>query len=99
MTHYGRDEAHLSPELELMHMNEHRPELAAPGRAGVGADDTTVTEWVEPSLFAAAGDWCEADIFRRARIKFFSMNQRFVNFSLDMCVKGWFFLQFLFLVF
>ena len=37
-----------------MHVEEHQPEFAATGSGGLGIDDTTLFESVEPSLFAGA---------------------------------------------
>ena len=39
-----------------MHMEEHQPESACTGCGGLGIDDFTSIEGVEPSSFAATGD-------------------------------------------
>ena len=39
-----------------MQMEEHQPGSAATGRGGMGTDDTTLIERVEPSSFVAAAD-------------------------------------------
>ena len=54
-TQNTRDEVHLSPEPEWLHMEEDWPVSAATGRGGVGSDVTPFMEGVEPSSFSAPG--------------------------------------------
>ena len=52
----ARYEVYQSPELQWMHMEEHPPKSAAYGSGRMGTPVITLTEWVEPSSFAAVGD-------------------------------------------
>ena len=51
---YTRDEGYLSQELEWMERNQHGSD--ATGSGGIGTQDTTLIERVEPSSVVAAGD-------------------------------------------
>ena len=54
-TQHARDEGYRSEEQERLSMEEDQPGSAANGSGGLGTDDTTLIERVEPSTFGAAG--------------------------------------------
>ena len=57
LSHHSMRETwyNMSPELEWMRMEETQIGSAAAGCGGLGPDDTTMIEVVEPSSFEAAG--------------------------------------------
>ena len=51
-----REMKDISQALEWMHVEENQLGSAATAGGGLGTDDTTVIEVVQPSLLVAAGD-------------------------------------------